>query len=524
MTHSNDSQRPHRTRRQFTVAGLVLLAGVGLARQVSAAEPDSSGSAASGRIGAADVLTLVMDPRNPTTMYAGTYCSGVLRSLDGGDSWSAVNLDVSGTSSPGPTDTNFVNALAIDPLTPRTVYAGTYGDGVFRSLDGGDTWHAIGPAGAVGWALAIDPTSPSKVYVGTQNGVFRSLNGGGSWQAIGPTNEVVWALAIDPTTTATLYAGTYGGVFQSLNGGGTWREVGLTNSEIHAFAVSDAAPTTVFAGTSNGTFRSSDGGNNWIAINSGLPYIPIVYALAFDPVSPTTLYAGGWMYENGGVFKSTNGGSDWMAANAGLEGGQYVLAIAVNPATPRILYAGTSGEGVVRSLDGGGSWQATGLIGEFCGDGVTGCREECDDRGESATCDANCTSVGCGDGTVNVTAGEECDDGNLNPFDGCTNDCTVCGDGKITSPEECDDGDTSSGANCDAQCRQPRVVGTGTPESCTEAAFAAEARRTIGALQLRPRSGHYQLDEREGDHRLHNHRRREWGHAERWWGGASFQG
>jgi len=480
MTHSNDSQRPHRTRRQFTAAALVLLAGVGLARQVSAAEPDSSGSAASGKIGAASVLSLVIDPRNPTTMYAGTYCSGVLRSLDGGDSWSAVNLDVSGTSSPGPTGTNFVNTLAIDPLTPRTVYAGTYGDGVFRSLDGGDTWQAIGPADAFGLALAIDPTSPSKVYVGTQNGVFRSLNGGGSWQAIGPTNRVVWALAIDPNTPATLYAGTYGGVFQSLNGGGTWREVGLTNSEILALVVSATAPTTVFAGTSVGTFRNSDGGNNWIALNGGLPYISPVYALALDPVSPTTLYAGMWMPENGGVFKSLNGGSDWIAANTGIEG-QLVTAVAARPAAQTILYAATHDDGVFRSLDGGGSWQATGLVGEFCGDGLIGCQEECDDRGESATCDANCTSVRCGDGTVNVTAGEQCDDGNLNPVDGCTNDCTVCGDGKITSPEECDDGDTSSsGANCDGQCRQPRIVGTGTPESCTEAAFAAKlAERSV---------------------------------------------
>jgi cysteine-rich repeat protein/predicted outer membrane repeat protein len=81
----------------------------------------------------------------------------------------------------------------------------------------------------------------------------------------------------------------------------------------------------------------------------------------------------------------------------------------------------------------------------------------------------------CGDGTLNVTAGEQCDDGNRNPSDGCTNDCTVCGDGMITPPEECDGGD-----GCDAQCRRPRVVGTGTPQSCTEAAFeAALAQRSV---------------------------------------------
>jgi cysteine-rich repeat protein len=137
-------------------------------------------------------------------------------------------------------------------------------------------------------------------------------------------------------------------------------------------------------------------------------------------------------------------------------------------------------DGVFRSLNGGSSWQATGLGAEMCGDGLAGCNEECDDRGESATCDANCTLAECTDGTLNVTAGEQCDDGNNNPFDGCTNDCTVCGDGVITPPEECDDGNTLSGDACDAQCQQPCVVGTGTPQSCTEAEFeAALAERSM---------------------------------------------
>jgi cysteine-rich repeat protein len=79
-----------------------------------------------------------------------------------------------------------------------------------------------------------------------------------------------------------------------------------------------------------------------------------------------------------------------------------------------------------------------------------------------------------------IPEGAQCEDGNRNPFDGCTNDCTVCGDGVVTPPEECDGGNTSSGAGCDAQCRRPHGVGTGTPESCTEAAFdAALARHSV---------------------------------------------
>jgi cysteine-rich repeat protein len=80
----------------------------------------------------------------------------------------------------------------------------------------------------------------------------------------------------------------------------------------------------------------------------------------------------------------------------------------------------------------------------------------CDDGGFSATCDNNCTPQACGDLTVNPAAGEECDDGDLDPNDACKNDCTlnVCGDGVIrTGVEECDDGNTTSGDGCSSTCQ-----------------------------------------------------------------------
>jgi len=98
---------------------------------------------------------------------------------------------------------------------------------------------------------------------------------------------------------------------------------------------------------------------------------------------------------------------------------------------------------------------------EYCGDGITqaGLGEQCDDSGESATCDANCTFVSCGDGDTNTTVGEECDDGggnsNTTP-DACRTDCSfpVCGD-NIIDPgfgEQCDDGPGNSDTLPDA-CR-----------------------------------------------------------------------
>ena len=77
--------------------------------------------------------------------------------------------------------------LAIDPINTQTIYAGTYGGGVFKSLDGGSTWYAIN-AGLTNlhiYSLAIDPTNTQTVYAGTeQGGVFKSTNGGSSWSAV----------------------------------------------------------------------------------------------------------------------------------------------------------------------------------------------------------------------------------------------------------------------------------------------------------------------------------------------------
>ena len=82
-------------------------------------------------------------------------------------------------------------------------------------------------------------------------------------------------------------------------------------------------------------FKSTNGGADWSAVNIGLTNY-YVYALAIDPATPSTLYAG----TDGGVFKSTNGGAAWSAFNTGLTN-PYVHALAIDPATPGTLYAGT---------------------------------------------------------------------------------------------------------------------------------------------------------------------------------------
>jgi hypothetical protein len=111
-------------------------------------------------------------------------------------------------------------ALAIDPLTPGTLYAGTNGTGVFKSTDAGVTWNAANtglPADVR--ALAIDPHTPSTLYAGAVPGLFKSTDAGATWDKLTTEFFFATALVIDPLTPSTLYAGTDFGVFRTTDAG-----------------------------------------------------------------------------------------------------------------------------------------------------------------------------------------------------------------------------------------------------------------------------------------------------------------
>ncbi len=160
-----------------------------------------------------------------------------------------------------------VYAVALSPAyaTDRTLFAGTWDGGVFRSTDGGATWQAVnnGLATTDLLAVALSPAyaTDRTLFAGTNgSGVFRSADGGATWQAVnqGLTATDVRAVALSPAyaTDRTLYAGTEGGVFRSRDGGATWQAVnnGLANTYVEAVALSSAYATdrTVYAGTSGG--------------------------------------------------------------------------------------------------------------------------------------------------------------------------------------------------------------------------------------------------------------------------------
>ena len=157
-----------------------------------------------------------------------------------------------------------------------------------------------------------------------------------------------------------------GGIFRRAVGDGDWTRLGgglPDDAEVRAFAVHPREPRTVFAGTQHGPYRSDDGGDRWTP--TGFPDRGmVVWSLAFDPRDPGVLYAG---TAPEAVYRSTDGGATWrrlpgLTAPRRVKMGfpTRVTRVAIDPADPRQLYAGLEVDGVVRSLDGGETWEDCG--------------------------------------------------------------------------------------------------------------------------------------------------------------------
>lgn len=307
------------------------------------------------------IYHLAVDPENPAILYVGA-TNGLFKSVDAGVTWSVLDT---GASSP-----NGVRALAIDPVTPATVYVATrycnviapigcaYEFGFSKSTDRGTSWMQLAaPFDDVG-ALVVDPVTRDTLYAGTpSSGVFKSTDGGQHWAAIntGLTNLSVAALAIDPKTRGVVYAGTSGGVFKSTDGGAHWTPTDDTGVSVEALAIDPETPATVYAGTSDGgAFKSTDAAGHWGAINGGLGAAPVI-AVAVDPAAPATLYAS---TVDGGVFRSTDRGRHWDVIDTGL--GDIVdpngiNALVVDPDAPATVYL-LAAPGLYRTTNAGSSW------------------------------------------------------------------------------------------------------------------------------------------------------------------------
>jgi len=210
------------------------------------------------RLGLRDrnIRSLAFGPGRPAVLYAATD-RGVLASADGGRTWQPRNAGL---------EMRDVRVLRAGP-PPGWLYAAGFG-GVFRSGDGGLAWQSLGPG--LGddrvRALAVDPVRPDRVYAGTAaGGVFVTTEGGRGWRALneGLRNHTVLSLLLTPQ--GERYVGTVGGVHRWDPAAGGWRHVGgdLLTLTVTFVAADLHRPGRVYAGTGGLVYVSDDRGQHW---------------------------------------------------------------------------------------------------------------------------------------------------------------------------------------------------------------------------------------------------------------------
>jgi photosystem II stability/assembly factor-like uncharacterized protein len=254
------------------------------------------------------------------------------------------------------------NGSATPGGDPRSLLI-TAGNGVHRSLDGGEHWKTI-----TDWriteaqSIATDPRVPKRIVIASAYGIWRSDDGGDTWAEKNKGFRYPFfasMVSIDAANPDKLFCAAESGAWQSGNAGDSWERMGLSVPGVRCIAQSPHDPSIMFAGTEdNGIYTSSDGGKRWRKCEAGIDHSTF-YTIAFDPVDGRTIYAGGYVT---GVYKSIDGGESWRMTNSGLPI-LNIHAIAADPNSPATVYAGTLGGGVYRSDDAGGSWTYAGLYG-----------------------------------------------------------------------------------------------------------------------------------------------------------------
>ena len=273
-------------------------------------------------------------PGQPNVFYIGVNNGGVWKSSDYGRTWFPIFDDQ---------PTGSIGTVAVAPSNPNIVYVGSgeglqrpdlsVGDGMYRSTDAGKTWKHLGLSdGQQICAILVHPQDPNVVYVAVlghpygpneERGVFRSIDGGQSWQKILYKDENTGAIALsfDPVNPQTIYADLWAGR-QGPWENGAWQ------------------------GKNSGLFKSTDGGNNWRQLTKGLPTTDqglgrIGFCVA--PSDPNRLFAVVDAPRLGGLYKSDDAGESWEILNGDqrLWGrGSDFAEVKIHPKNRDVLFVG----------------------------------------------------------------------------------------------------------------------------------------------------------------------------------------
>jgi len=276
---------------------LVVVSVVGVAFLLSDDEPARPlpvpAEAAVGLPDTPDYHSLLVAPEDAERLFLGTH-AGLFETQDGGRTWAQASL----------VDRDAMN-LARTP--GKTIWAAGHGV-LAKSNDGGETWQEVEPPGLPYLdvhGFAADPKSPKRLFAAIAGqGLYRSLDGGQSFtlasKEIGPN---VFGLAVTPTGKV-LAGDTKRGLFASRDGGTTWTQV--LEEPALGIAVNPGRPDTVLAAGGRGVFRSRDEGRTWKLV---LPLGEGGGPLAWSSSEPEVAYAVGF---DRTLYKTTDAGAKWQ--------------------------------------------------------------------------------------------------------------------------------------------------------------------------------------------------------------------
>ncbi|HEX5735248.1 MAG TPA: glycosyl hydrolase [Blastocatellia bacterium] len=266
------------------------------------------------------VVAFAVHPADRSHYYVGAASGGVWKTTNSGTTWTPV-FDNEGSYS--------IGAVTLDPKNPLTVWVGTgennsqrsvsYGDGVYRSDDGGKSWKNVGLKSSEHIArILIDPRDSNHVYVAAQGplwgpggdrGLFKTTDGGKTWKNILAISEHtgVTDVAIDPGSPDTLYAASY-------------------QRRRHVWTLINGGPESAL-------YKSTDAGASWTKLTRGLPNVEMGrIGIAISPADMNVIYATVEAADRrGGVFRSTDRGSTWERRNEFDSTAMYYGKIVADP-------------------------------------------------------------------------------------------------------------------------------------------------------------------------------------------------
>ncbi|MEO7660584.1 MAG: YCF48-related protein [Pyrinomonadaceae bacterium] len=298
------------------------------------------------------IHSMTQSALDPKILLVGT-TTGVWTSKNSGADWEKIS------SATMPVN---IDSLAMDPRNNSTIYAGTWWR-AFKTTDAGKNWRLI-KDGMIDdsdvFAVTLNPKNPEHVIASACSGIYESYNGGEKWSKINgipSQSRRTRDILQHPTLPGTVYAGTTEGFWMTSNGGKTWSLTTQRNLEINSIAVHPDEPNRVFIGTNNyGVMVSNDGGRNFSPTNDNFTS-RLTYLVTPDIQQSNRLYAATHNTAAGGgfFFFSNDGGQVWQQGKNIDFGRVKIFSVTQDHISPNTMYLGTN-IGIYRSLDRGNSW------------------------------------------------------------------------------------------------------------------------------------------------------------------------